>query len=190
MTKLTSVQNGTQTRTMAVNLSAEETSMEKHFASHYREHVSQVYRYVYSKVGNVKEAEDLTSQTFLAALENFSKFQGTGPFAAWLFGIARNKVMDQYRRNEKLFFVADLPEYLADTQDVLGEVLEEEKRKQLNRILLQLKPEQIELLQLRYAAALSFAEIGAILGRSEAAVKMAVYRLQDQLREELEVDHD
>ena len=52
------------------------------FAELYRRHVTRVYRYHIAHVGNVKDAEDLTSQTFMAALEGIRSFRGSGSFAA------------------------------------------------------------------------------------------------------------
>ena len=61
------------------------------FAELYRRHLTRVYRYHLAHVGNVKDAEDLTSQTFMAALEGIRSFRGTGSFAAWIMGIASRK---------------------------------------------------------------------------------------------------
>jgi RNA polymerase sigma-70 factor, ECF subfamily len=58
------------------------------FAELYRRHMTRVYRYHIAHVGNVKDAEDLTSQTFIAALEGIRSFRGSGSFAAWILGIA------------------------------------------------------------------------------------------------------
>jgi RNA polymerase sigma-70 factor (ECF subfamily) len=61
------------------------------FAELYRRHVTRVYRYHAAHTGNIKDAEDLTSQTFMAALEGIASFRGEAPFAAWLMGIASRK---------------------------------------------------------------------------------------------------
>jgi RNA polymerase sigma-70 factor (ECF subfamily) len=59
------------------------------FAELYRRHVAQVYRYHLIHTGSTTEAEDLTSQTFMAALDGIAGYRNTGAFAAWLMGIAR-----------------------------------------------------------------------------------------------------
>ncbi|HXQ32655.1 MAG TPA: sigma factor, partial [Anaerolineales bacterium] len=61
------------------------------FAELYRRHVQSVYRYYLAHTGNVKDAEDLTSQTFMAALEGIRSYRGTGPYITWLMGIASRK---------------------------------------------------------------------------------------------------
>src|SRR6185503_12484363 len=61
------------------------------FAELYHRHVRSIYRYHLAHTGNVKDAEDLTSQTFIAALEGIRSFRGTGPYITWLIGIASRK---------------------------------------------------------------------------------------------------
>ena len=71
------------------------------FAELYRRHLTNVYRYLFSRVGNVDDAQDLTTQTFLAAKESIASYQGRGSFVAWLMGIARRKAVDRFRRRRK-----------------------------------------------------------------------------------------
>src|SRR4026208_2027890 len=76
------------------------------FAELYRRHVRSIYRYHLAHTGNVKDAEDLTSQTFIAALEGIRSFRGTGPYITWLIGIASRK--------RALFFRGKKPEVPLD----------------------------------------------------------------------------
>src|SRR5450759_1616379 len=73
----------------------------KAFGDLYKLYVEQVFRYLYSRIGNVHEAEDITAQTFLVAFESFDRFRQVEHFASWLFTIARNKAMDHFV-NEKI----------------------------------------------------------------------------------------
>jgi DNA-directed RNA polymerase specialized sigma24 family protein len=57
----------------------------------YRRHLTRVYRHHVAHVGNARDAEDLTSQTFIATLEGIRSFRGAGSFAAWILGIAARK---------------------------------------------------------------------------------------------------
>ena len=70
------------------------------FAELYRQHVNKVYRYFIFKVGNRLDAQELTSQTFLAALENIASYCGEGSFAGWLFGIASRKAAQFYNQQK------------------------------------------------------------------------------------------
>src|ERR1051325_3615163 len=69
------------------------------FSELYRRHITRVYRYHVAHTGNVKDAEDLTSQTFIAALEGIRSFRGSGSFAAWIMGIASKKRLMFFRKN-------------------------------------------------------------------------------------------
>ena len=61
------------------------------FAELYRRHMRSIYRYHLAHTGNAGDAEDLTSQTFMAALEGMRSFRGGGPYITWLIGIASRK---------------------------------------------------------------------------------------------------
>jgi len=152
----------------------------------YRRYVEQVYRYCYSRVGDRADAEDLTAQTFLAALQGLPDFDGRGSFAAWLFGIARHKCADHYRRayanpGEPLEAAQGLPD---------PAVTDPEQRAHLSgvldcvrRALDALTPDRREALQMRFWGGLKHQEIAAVMGRSEDAAKMLVWRAVADLRE-------
>ena len=69
------------------------------FAELYRRNVTHVYRYHMAHIGNVKDAEDLTSQTFMAALEGLRSYRGAGSFTAWIMGIASKRKLMYFRGN-------------------------------------------------------------------------------------------
>jgi len=73
------------------------------------------------------------------------------------------------------------------TEDPLEQLVQKEQLERMAVILAKLPEDQRELLRLRFTAELSYAEIGDLLGRSEAAVKMAVRRLLHQMYEKWEV---
>ena len=72
------------------------------FGDLYDRHVSVVYHYAYTLLGNRSEAEDLTAETFLRALEAMKQYRWTGrPLSSWLLTIARNLGMSQLRRRQR-----------------------------------------------------------------------------------------
>jgi RNA polymerase sigma-70 factor (ECF subfamily) len=78
----------------------------------------------------------------------------------------------------------------AQLEEPLAHVITIEREQDLEYVLAGLRPEQLELLQLRYAGELSYRQIGEVVGKSEAAVKMAIHRLLDQLQREMEHEHE
>ena len=153
------------------------------FAELYRRHVTRVYRYHAAHTGNIKDAEDLTSQTFMAALEGIASFRGEAPFAAWLMGIASRK--------RALFFRTRKPEVPLEaalhhptpgpsTDQLAGRRLQIDS---VTRALRGLSPDRAEALILCYFSSLTIAEAAHALGKSESAVKMLVSRGLQDLRE-------
>lgn len=156
------------------------------FASLYRRYAIPVYRYLYQRVGNVTDAEDLTSQVFTEALEGLFYYRNQGNFAAWLFTIARRKAITHYRRQRpNLSF--DETQDLVDLQDdLLEKAARREKLERVAGLVETLDPKDKELLRLRFAANLTYKEIGSLLKKSEAAVKMTFHRLVHKLQKEWE----
>lgn len=150
------------------------------FAELYQRYVARVYRYHLIQTGNVKDAEDLTSQTFMAALDGIGRYRRDGMFAAWLMGIARRQNALFFRRRKaeaSLEQVADQPT-AGPAVDIM--VIQRLTLQQARQALRQISPERAEALTLCFFAGLSIVEAARALEKSEAAVKMLVSRgLQD-----------
>ncbi len=161
------------------------------FGRLYALYVQPLFRYLYSRIGGVPEAEDVTAQTFLAALEAFGRYRHDGHFAAWLFGIARNKAADYFRQQRRLSPQAPLEDAdcLAAESDLLQGVVQRERSAALAALITALPEADRDLIRLRYVAGLNFSEIGRLLGRSEEAAKKALYRLLARLQSQLENPH-
>jgi RNA polymerase sigma-70 factor, ECF subfamily len=159
------------------------------FAALYDSFVRSVYRYVYRRVGNSADAEDLTAQIFLAAFESLPRYRENGYFAAWLFTIARSKVMDHFRTSRPQVPL-DSVEPVGLEADVLHHVVRRDELAQLSRLIRALSEEEQELIRLRYVADLPFAEMAAVLKKNEAAVKKSLYRLLARLQSQMEAHHD
>ncbi len=150
------------------------------FNSLYERHVTRVYRYLLVRVGNVADAEDLTSQTFLVAMENLDKYKGERPFLAWLFGIARHKVADKYRRQKPELMLETAVE-LADPQDDPDDLVSQKLQVEAVAQKLQtLSPDRAEAISLRLFGGLDIPEIARLMQKQEPAVRMLLHRgLQD-----------
>ena len=160
----------------------------RQFGVLYLRYVQPLFRYLYSRSGSQAAAEDLTAQTFLAVLEGLGRYRHDGHFAAWLFSIARNKMADHFRREGSLAALEDA-ERLPGESDLLQGAIQGERKAALAGLLEALPEDERDLLRLRFTAGLSFGEIGRLQGRSEDAVKKAVYRLLDRMQSQLEEPH-
>jgi len=152
------------------------------FAELYRRHVTSVYRYHMAHTGNVKDAEDLTSQTFMAALEGIRSYRGTGSFAAWIMGIASRKRAQFFRGSKPevpLDSALHVPTPSLPTDKAAARRLQMD---QVHHAMRQISPERAEALILYFFGGLNAAEAGRVLGKSEAAVKMLISRGLHDLR--------
>lgn len=154
----------------------------------YRRYLTPLYRYLYRRVGSSHDAEDLTAQVFTEALEGLvaQHYREGGCFIAWLFTIARRRTVDFYRQRP----VEPLDDPPSPEPGLVAAVEKGEDLHRLAHLLSQLDEDRQELLRMRFSAGLSFAEIGQIDGRSEAAVKMMIYRTLDHLRNQWEVENE
>lgn len=161
----------------------------KLFGELYRLYVEQVYRYLYSRIGNVHEAEDITAQTFLAAFESFDRFRQDRHFASWLFTIARNKAMDYFRLRKNTSPIDDVNDIPMEN-DPLNKLVQSEQTAALAILIQTIPEEERELLRLRFLTNMSFPEIARLLNRNEDAVKKSIYRLLARLHSQLEIPND
>jgi len=157
------------------------------FSELYHRYVTPVYRYLLRRVGNQAEAEDLTAQVFIEVLEGLVAYREKGNFTAWLFTIARRRAIDHYRKKQELVELDDNLIASSESNDPVEIVSKREEIRHLEALITNLDEEKQELLRLRYAGGLTYAEIGNLQGRSEAAVKMAVQRTLHSLKLSWEV---
>src|SRR6266581_5119604 len=118
----------------------------------YDRHVSAVYRYVYYRVRDDAEAEDLTSDVFMRALKAMPRYEPRQAFLAWLYRIARNAVIDRARRGNRQVSYEDALEHPTADQIVVPdeELLAHSDNDTLRGALAQLTPLQQEVIVLRF----------------------------------------
>lgn len=152
------------------------------FDALYTRHLKGVYAFIFYRTMERYTAEDLTSQTFLKALEHIGSYNPKkGAFSTWLYRIARNTVFDHFRTSrphEDIEHVWDLPSddnpflKVADTMDY----------DQIHQALKHLPKEKRDLVLMRLWDGLSYREIGELTGKSEASLKMMFSRTISDLR--------
>jgi RNA polymerase sigma-70 factor (ECF subfamily) len=139
-----------------------------------------LFRYVYARCGDPTLAEDLLGDLWVRVVERLSTFRqppsGVEPaFAAWLYRIAHNLVIDSFRRKESGHIPLDPGisdrEPTPDEQAISGD-----ERHQLHAAIAQLTPDQREVVLMRFIEERSNAEVAALTGRSEGAVKVMQHR--------------
>lgn len=149
----------------------------------YEFYLSKIYGFVYNRIRHKQTAEDVTSTVFTKAVENISSFRGhNSGFASWLYGIARNAVIDQYRKQKPTVEIESAADVALDddfTADVDKEFLTLEMKNYLSR----LSPREREVILMRIWDDLSHREIAEILGISEGNSKVIYSRAISNLSE-------
>jgi len=158
------------------------------FAQLYEGYFDKIYRYAVLRIGNETEAEDVTQQVFLNALQSISSFRWKGvPFSAWLFRIAHNQVVD-YLRKKTRQATESLDESLviskSDPQLVVEQRLDTE---QLILATKRLTKAQQEVIALRFVSELSTAQVAKVMGKSQGAIKALQHSAIVALRKALSV---
>lgn len=158
------------------------------FGELYERYLRKIYSYVYYRTGNVHDAEDLTAKVFIRALSHISNYVEKGvPFQAWLYRIAHNLVANWHRDQGRRKIIA-LDDYVvhslkSEAPDRLSE--DREERNQLLEAFRRLPEDRQQLILLKFVERMSNAEIGAIMGRTEGAIKSLYHRTLLALREEM-----
>lgn len=157
------------------------------FRALYRDLHPEVSRFVARRVRARADAEDLTARVFVAFVERLRDYdRGRGSVRGWLLAIARNAIIDHFRRVRPTAGAGEVLDALpCDAAGPLDGLLEREQLDQLAAIVRGLDPEARELLALRFADGLRHREVAAILGLQEAAVKQRVSRILRDLRARL-----
>ena len=154
----------------------------------YERYLPPVWRYVYTQVhGDEHAAEDVVSETFLAAISGLLKLDPEGgSLYAWLIGVARHKVSDHRRRLRRL---RDDPIALSrgrgdarETADPQGSLEAAEEKTQVAGTMARLSNEERLVLEWKYVEELSVREMARRIGRTEKAVENLLYRARKSFR--------
>jgi len=175
-------------------------NLRKTFSKIYDENVRKIYRFVFLKVNSEEMAQDITSQTFLQGWEAFKKSKVQNPKSrkgeirnpsAFLYKVARNLVIDFYRREGRRDVIStdaydiDLPDPKNNPEVVEAELTLNSQMRRVRKALSGLEGDYQDVIIWRYLDGLAFSEIGQILDKSEGAVRVNLHRALKKLRKEL-----
>jgi RNA polymerase sigma-70 factor, ECF subfamily len=156
----------------------------RHFEALYRKYVAQVYSFALYELRDPHLAEDVTARTFTNALAGLAGFRerdaspdAASSFRVWLFQIARNAIANERRtRRRRPEAPIELALQRPATDDPEAEVIRREDLAAAYEAMDQLPDERRRALIMRLVLEMSPAEIGALMGRSEGAVRVLVHR--------------
>ncbi|OGY85389.1 MAG: hypothetical protein A2233_05000 [Candidatus Kerfeldbacteria bacterium RIFOXYA2_FULL_38_24] len=152
------------------------------FSALYELHIKQVYRFIYYKVGNQEDAEDLAQEVFVAALNGLKKFQERASFRNWCYEIAKRKIADLWRQKYKMP-TTDIEAVLGLATPVTDAEEEKEqeqhdafKQKQAQQALAQLKDNYRQILEYRFLKNYSLKETAQAMNITVGNAKVLQHR--------------
>ncbi|MBJ7593696.1 MAG: sigma-70 family RNA polymerase sigma factor [Candidatus Dormibacteraeota bacterium] len=153
----------------------------------YRDHADAVYRFCLSQLRDPDVAEDVTGDVFAAAFAAYGRVRPDAVgVRTWLFRIARNAVIDQYRRDgRRRSLLARLGRDREFPDSVEENVQQRFDLASICTAMETLRERDRQLVGLRVAGGLTFAEVGQVLGMRESAAKMATHRALERVRSRL-----
>ncbi len=156
------------------------------FLKYYLQYYEKIYRYLYFRAYENKSlAEDLTSETFLKALEKFETFDLEKKFSSWIYAIARNCLIDHFRKqkNREEVSLIDQMDSLSQEEDEVLELFDAQlTRKKILESLKNLPEKQRELLLLKYFDQLENKEIVQLLDIDATTLRVQQYRALKKLK--------
>lgn len=154
------------------------------FGALYDRYVEAVYRYVFYRVRNDADAEDLVSDVFMRALRAIPRYEPRVAFLAWLYRIARNAVIDRARRSRTQVTFEDALAHPGVDQVVEPDatILALSDKEAVRGALAKLTPLQQEVIVLRFVEGYSTHEIADLVGKREGTVRGIQFRALEALR--------
>jgi RNA polymerase sigma-70 factor (ECF subfamily) len=160
------------------------------FAALYDRHVDAIYRYALLRSPAREQAEDLTEDVFLRALQSLGSYKPTQPFRHWLYRIAHNRLVDESRR--KWRHDASLDAWQEVGKQVEGQVptplqtaILAEDIQALREALAGMTAEEQTVLTLRFVDDMSFQDVARIVAKSEGACRVLQHRALKRLAQRL-----
>ena len=154
----------------------------REFGALYDRYVSKIFRYARFRLPTVEDAEDITSLTFLKALEAFPRYREHAcTFGAWLYTIAANSIRDWYRK-KKPIPLEDMDAPLVEKPNFDQELDTRMNEERLIFCINTLKTQEQHVLTLKTFEEMTFVEIAELLQKTEASIKMSYYRGLEKIK--------
>jgi RNA polymerase sigma-70 factor, ECF subfamily len=154
----------------------------KAFGVLYERYYHEIFVFINKKTDDMTISGDITSQVFYKALGNIKKYTYKGvPFSAWLYRIASNETNLHFRKNKTQRAISIESEGV-EKMITLFEPSEERDIQPVIQAIAKLKPNEVELIELRFFEKLSFRDIGYILNTTENNAKVKTFRIIKRIR--------
>ena len=150
----------------------------------YDKYFKRIFLFVYHRVEERNLAGDLTAQVFLKALTRIAQFNERGlPFSSWLYRIAVNECNDYFRKTKRarVVYVEELAFHHL-FEEMFPDDPRHELEKKLHQVLQKLKPDELQIIELRFFEDMPFRTLGEVLNMTENNAKVRTYRILDKMK--------
>ncbi|MCX6182907.1 MAG: sigma-70 family RNA polymerase sigma factor [Bacteroidetes bacterium] len=156
----------------------------RHFEKLYGRYFLPIFKYIFNRIRMEHETAEITSDVFAKALVNIKKYKYKEvPFVSWLYGIARNEMLQHFRKQKIQNTVFVEEDKLRHFTEEIDSVNKEELFEKMKKALEELAPEELELVEMKFFQQLSHKEIAAILNISEENARVKTFRVIKKLKE-------
>lgn len=159
------------------------------FEKIYNENYEKVYFFLLSLTQQKDLSEELTQQTFYKAFIGIGKFKNNSKLIVWLCQIAKNEYFTYLRKQKKYTYEDKINQIEDKNIDIINELLLNEKRIELHKILHSLDDIYKEVFMLRVFSDLSYKDIGNIFSKNESWVRVMFFRAKQKIIELYEEDN-
>ena len=169
---------------------AKKNERQEALANLYEEYYDKIARYIFAKLGDQAQAEDLSSEVFLKALRSLDSYEERGiAMKSWLFRIAHNLVVDHFRKTAKHRTLPIDTVEIESEEDPVKTAETNIEFEKASQAMKKLTKEQREVLELRFFGGLTSKEIGHILKKNDGAIRQMQHAAVEKLRTLLVADH-
>jgi RNA polymerase sigma-70 factor (ECF subfamily) len=142
-----------------------------------------IYRFIYFRVGHKEVAEDVAEEVFIKAFKSLHSLQDSEKFEAWLYQIARNRIIDYYRSKKQIIPLEEVEHTLEYETNVVDVVDLEAQQKIFIKLLKELTDEQQMVIKLKFLEDLDNGQIAALIDKNEGAVRVIQHRAIARLKD-------
>lgn len=172
----------------AVFVRAAQHGDEEAFRHLYDLYFDRIYSFIFFRIHHKEVAEDLTEDVFIKSWTRISSVQAES-FGGWLYSIARNTLIDHYRKQKDTVDLSEIEDLIESPQNVVDETDLQLNQKILLDLIRKLTPEQQIIMKLKFLEGMENEEISEMISKSEGSIRVvqhrAIQRLQELMAEHL-----
>jgi RNA polymerase sigma-70 factor (ECF subfamily) len=158
---------------------------EKHFGKLYELYFDKIYRFIYFRVNHKETAEDLAEEVFVKAWSKIKHVKAES-FGGWLYQIAKNQIIDHYRKSKTTVDISEVENILESDENVVESTNLIMEQITFLELLKQLTPEQQIIIKLKFIEDLDNAEIAELISKSEGSIRVVQHRAIQKLQQLLD----